>query len=183
MTELEQLEETKISSEKVYEGCLLHVFHDEVKLPNGAIGQREHILHNGAVGIVPLTDDMQVYVERQFRYPVHEVLTEIPAGKLDYVGEDKLEAAKRELREETGITAKKWTFLGDLIPTCAYSNEKISIYLAQDLTIGERDLDEDEFLNIKKVPLQDLINQIMKGEIQDSKTQTALLKTYLYINR
>lgn len=181
MTELEQLEEKKISSKQVYDGYLLKVYHDEVDLPNKKKGHRELIRHNGAVCIVPLSDDLQVYVERQFRYPINSVITEIPAGKLDSKEEDHLEAAKRELREETGLLASKWTSLGSYIPTCAYSDEVIYMYLAQGLTQGQRDLDEDEFLNVKKVPLTELINLVMSGEIKDGKTQTAILKTYYYL--
>lgn len=182
MTEFEQLEEKQISSKKVYEGCLLQVYRDEVILPNGSQGHRELIRHNGAVCVVPLTDDNQVYMERQFRYPIYSVVTEIPAGKLDYKEEDRLSAAKRELKEETGLTADRWTFLGEYLPAFAYSDERISMYLAQGLHEGKRSLDADEFLNVKKVPLNDLVELIMKGEIRDGKTQIALLKTYYHLN-
>lgn len=182
MTEFEQLEEKRTHTQQVYDGCLLKVFKDKVLLPNGQEGIRELIRHKGAVCIVPLTEDNQVYVERQFRYPLYSVLTEIPAGKLDDINEDKLSAAKRELKEETGLSANRWTDLGDFVPTCAYSDEKIRIYLAQDLSEGERNLDEDEFLNVTKVSLDELVKQIMSGEIVDGKTQAALLKAYCYVN-
>ena len=104
------------------------------------------------------------------------MLTEIPAGKLDFKDEDRLEAAKRELREETGYTADEWTDLGFFYPAAAYSDEKITLYMARGLHLGERELDEDEFLNVIKVPLKDLVEEVMSGKIPDNKTQMAVLK-------
>lgn len=174
--EYAQLEETRISGEETYHGPLLHVFHDRVRLPNGDESGRDYIKHLGAVCVIPVTQTQEVYVERQFRYPLGAVITEIPAGKLDYAGEDRLSAAKRELREETGLTAEKWTYLGDFYPAVAYSTERISMYMAQQLHEGERELDKDEFLNIETVPLTELVKAVMDGEILDIKTQTAILK-------
>ena len=174
--EYKALAEKQLSTEEIYNGVILHVIRDKVMLPNGDTSGRELIRHVGAVAVVPLTDDGKVIVERQFRYPIDEVITEIPAGKLDSKEEDRLSAAKRELREETGITADVWTDLGDYLPTCTYSDEKISLYLAQGLHFGEQKLDEDEFMTLKEVPLEDLIQEIMDGKITDGKTQTAFLK-------
>lgn len=175
-TELERLGEKNVSSEEIFDGKIIHVFNDTVELPDGNRASRELLRHIGAVCIIPVTDDGQVVVERQFRYPINKVITEIPAGKLDTKNEDRLLAAKRELREETGITADNWLDMGELYPACAYSDELINIYLATGLHFGERSLDDDEFLDIKKVPLKDLAQQVMKGEIADAKTQIAILK-------
>ncbi len=175
-SELKELEEKTLSSELIYSGTLLKVYRDEIELLNGKHTGREYIKHNGAVCILALDKDGNAACERQYRYPFHRIVTELPAGKLDTPDEVPLEAAKRELREETGILASKWTYLGGFIPTCAYSTELIHMYLAEGLQFGERDLDEDEFLNVSFVPLKALLDQVMNGTIQDSKTQTAVLK-------
>lgn len=177
MDEFKQLAEKKVSSEKIFDGVVLHVVKDAVTLPNGNPATRELIRHVGAVAVVPMTEDGKVIVERQYRYPMDMVITEIPAGKLDSKTEDPLEAAKRELREETGITADEWTNLGIYFPTPAYSDEQIHVYLARGLHRGTQDLDEDEFLCVKEIPLEELVNEIMEGKICDGKTQFALLKT------
>ena len=173
----EYLREEKLSSEKIFDGVILHVVRDEIKLSNGNKSTREVIRHVGAVGVVPVTDNNEVIVERQYRYPLDEVITEIPAGKLDSKEEDRLSAAKRELQEETGITADTWTNLGDFHPAAAYSDERLTLYLAQGLHFGSQNLDDDELLNVKKVPISDLVDEIMDGTITDSKTIAAILKT------
>ena len=176
MDKFETLTEVRTGSEEIFDGIILHVFKDTVELPNGNPAIREVIRHVGAVGIVPLTDDGRVIVERQFRYPLNRVITEIPAGKLDSLTEDRLSAAKRELEEETGYTATDWLDLGDYYPAAAYCDERITLYLARGLSQGQRHLDEDEFLNFEAVPLEDLVEQIMDGTITDGKTQAAILK-------
>ena len=176
MKDFENLTEVKTGSEEIFDGIILHVFKDSVQLPNGNPATREVIRHVGAVGVVPVTDDGKVIVEQQFRYPLDQVITEIPAGKLDSFAEDRLSAAKRELEEETGYTAKEWVELGDYYPTPAYCDERITLYLARGLAQGQRHLDEDEFLNFKAVPLADLVEDIMAGRITDGKTQVAILK-------
>lgn len=175
------LKEVRIDSSEVFSGKLLHVFHDRVVLPNGHITGRDLIRHVGAVCVVPITDDGSVIMERQYRYPVDEILWEIPAGKLDDKKEDKLEAAKRELREETGYSAKVWIDLGVLYPTPAYSDEAIKIYIAKDLVKGKQDLDDDEFINVELIKLDKLVDMIMNGEILDAKTQLAILKANKYL--
>lgn len=177
MNNFEKLSEIKIASEEIYNGKILHVYKDTVTLPNGREAGRELIRHVGAVGVVPMTDDGRVFVERQYRYPLDMVITEIPAGKLDSKSEDRLSAAKRELKEETGITADEWTDLGEYYPAAAYTDEKLTLYLARKLHFGEQKLDDDEFLNIEAVPLKTLIDEVMSGKITDGKTQVALLKT------
>lgn len=172
----DKLVEEAVASKSVYEGYILHVREDNIKLPNGKPAKRELIRHIGAVCIVPVTDNNEIIVERQFRYPINQVITEIPAGKLDSKEEDRLEAAKRELKEETGYVADEWTDIGIYYPAAAYSDEKITMYMAKGLHKGEQKLDEDEFLDVKSVPVDVLVEMIMKGEITDGKTQVAVLK-------
>lgn len=178
MEDFKNLAEIQKKSEEIFNGQILHLFKDTIELPNGKEATREVIRHVGAVAVVPVTDDGKVIVEEQFRYPLGRVITEIPAGKLDSLTEDRLDAAKRELEEETGYTADKWVNLGVYYPSAAYCDEKITLYLAMGLHAGERKLDEDEFLNVREVPLEELVENIMQGKIQDGKTQTALLKAY-----
>ena len=169
------LEEKTLNSENVFSGRLLNVFSDEIRLPNGEKAGREYIKHVGAVCIVALTDDTKVIVERQYRYPMQDVTIEIPAGKLDSKNEDPLEAARRELREETGAVAERMTYLGKFYPTPAYSDEVIHMYLAEGLDFGEQSLDDDEFLTTELLPITDLANDILSGKIPDGKTQAAIL--------
>ena len=176
MEDFKNLTEVKTDSQEIFDGVILHVFKDTVELPNGKAATREVIRHVGAVGIVPLTDDGKVIIEKQFRYPLNQVVTEIPAGKLDSLTEDRLSAAKRELEEETGYTATEWIDMGDYYPTPAYCDERITLYLAKGLTLGQRHLDEDEFLNFEAVPLAELVEDVMAGRITDGKTQVAVLK-------
>ena len=178
----ENLTEIQTDSKEIFDGAIVHLFKDTVQLPNGNSATREVIRHIGAVAVVPVTDDGKVIVERQFRYPLNQVITEIPAGKLDSFTEDRLSAAKRELEEETGYTADTWLELGDFHPTAAYCDEKITLYLATGLHQGQRHLDEDEFLNVMAVPLEDLVAEIMAGRITDGKTQTAILKAHFLLN-
>lgn len=173
--EYERLAERCVSSEEIFNGRILHVLRDEVELPNGDRSVRERIAHVAAVCVVPVTADGQVYVERQFRYPLDEVITEIPAGKLE-PGEDPLTGAKRELKEETGLTADKWTDMGLFYPAAAYCAEVITLFLAEGLHQGSQELDEDEFLDVKTLPLSELLADIMDGKVPDSKTQAAVLK-------
>lgn len=176
------LTEICTDSQEIYDGKVVHLFKDTVELPNGHLATRETIRHIGAVAIVPLTEDGKVIVERQFRYPLDQVITEIPAGKLDSKSEDRLEAAKRELKEETGITADKWTELGEYVPAAAYCDEVIMMYLAEGLHMGERNLDDDEFLNLMTVSLDALVEDIMQGKITDGKTQAALMKVHYLLS-
>lgn len=173
--------EKKKESELIYKGKILDLYKDSVVLPDGGDAFREYIRHIGAACVVPVTDDGKVIAVKQFRYPFDTVLTEIPAGKLDASDEDPLEAAKRELREETGAAADNFVFLGEYYPTCAYSNERIYMYLATGLSFGDRDLDEDEFIDLEKIPLEDFCSDIMNGKIKDGKTQCAVLKAYFYL--
>ena len=179
----EKLIERKISSKEMYNGVLLHVFSDTVRLPDGSEATREYIRHLGAVCIVPVTDDGKIVMERQYRYPVGRVVLEIPAGKLDSAQEDPLEAAKRELREETGITADEWIEMGHYMPAPAYANEFITVFMAKKLHYGERHLDDEEFIEVMEMPLDDLVEDVMNDRISDGKTQTAILKAALMLGR
>lgn len=183
MERFEHLEETELSSEVKYDGALLHIRRDTVRLPNGKTATREYNIHYGAVCIIPLLENGDVLLERQYRYPLREVITEIPAGKLDAPDEDPLEAAKRELREETGATAAEWHALGLFCPTGAYSTERIYMYLARGLMFGARELDEDEFLNVFRMTLDELVDKVLAGEIPDAKTQAAALRAKLMLER
>lgn len=171
-----ELEEKFVSRENIYDGKVLKVVKDTVTLPNGKEAVREFCLHIGAVAVLPLLDDGTVIMERQFRYAHGGVLLEIPAGKLDSSDEDKLLAAKRELREETGALAKRWTDLGTLVTSPAIINEKIQLFLAEGISFTERELDEDEFINVERIPLSELYGMAMRGEISDAKTQVCILR-------
>ena len=183
MAETIDLRERTLSSREIFDGRILHVFEDTVRLPNGQTATREYLRHVGAVCVVPLLEDGSVLIERQFRYPIGRVVTEIPAGKLDAPDEDRLAAAQRELREETGAAAAHWRSLGLFQPACAYSDETIEMFLAQGLTFGKQQLDADEFLQLERVPLDALVQDILDGKILDAKTQTAILKTKLLLER
>ena len=177
-----KLEETKISSQEIFNGVAIQLFKDEILLPNGHTGIREIIRHPGAVCVLPLTDDGDVIFVNQFRYALNKVTLEVPAGKLEK-GEDPKEAALRELSEETGLTAKNIVHIGDLYTTPALIDEVIHMYIATDLTQGEQHLDYDEFVNTLKIPLSKAVDMVMAGEIKDSKTQTIILKADKYFER
>ena len=171
-----ELEETTVSSRLIFDGKVVHLYKDTVRLPDGAESVREYVKHVGAVCILPLTDDGEVILERQYRYAVRQILTEIPAGKLDAPGEDPLEAAKRELREETGATAREMIPLGDYYGSPAVMDERIRMFLARGLTFGETEFDEDEFLEVFRLPLAEAEAAVLRGEIPDGKTQAAILR-------
>ena len=169
------LVEKKISGEAVFDGVLLHVFKDEVELPNGHRAVREWIKHPGASSIIPLLPDNQIILVRQFRYPVGAVTLEVPAGKLDKVGEDPIECARRELSEETGYTAGKIWKLTTIATTVGFTNEYIHLYAASDLTAGEIHPDSDEFINVVKIPLTAALQMVESGKIFDAKSAVSIL--------
>ncbi len=170
------LKEEQISSEEVYNGRIIRVTRDTVRLENGSEAVREVVHHPGGACVVPLTDDGQVLMVRQFRYPHGSDTLEVPAGKLEY-GEDPEQCARRELREEVGAEAEEFYSLGSLYPTPAYDREIIYMYLARGLHFSEQSLDADEFLDVEKLPLYEAVRRIMRDQIPDAKTQIALLKT------
>lgn len=176
MKSFANLEEKKIASKLIFDGRILHVYDDTVTLPNGEAASREVIRHVGAVCVIPVFENGDVLMERQFRYPVGRVVLEIPAGKLNSKTENHLEAAKRELHEETGCIAEHWRSLGFFHPACAYCDEEIEMFLATELSFSEQALDADEFLNVERIALDTLVSMVMRGEITDAKTQVAVLK-------
>lgn len=174
-------EEKKISSEEIFDGKVIRVCVDKVTLPNGKEGTREIVHHRGAVCVLPLTDDGDVICVRQFRYAHGEMVLEIPAGKLEEGDEDPREAALRELSEETGATCRSLKYLGKLYTSPAIFDEVIYMYLATGLSFGASHTDEDEFLEVKRIPLRTLVEMVMRGEIPDSKTQACILRAYLSV--
>lgn len=172
-----KLFEKPLASETIFEGRIIRVCRDTVELEDGKRTTREVVHHSGGVTVVALTETEEVYVVRQYRYPYQDVLLEIPAGKLE-PGEDPLEAAKRELKEEIGVVAEQYEDLGKLYPTVAYDDEVIHMYLATGLTEVGQQLDDGEFLVAEKIPLSKLVEEIVANKVRDSKTQAAVLKTY-----
>ena len=172
------LTEKTLSSEVIFEGRVLHIRKDTVQLPNGSEGIREVLDHPGGVCILALDDQKQVLMVSQYRYPYEQVITELPAGKLER-GEDPDLAAIRELREETGASAGRFERLGELYPSPGYCGEIIRMYFADDLTFGNMDPDEDEFLHMERIPFDTLVERILSGEIKDAKTVAAVLKAKL----
>jgi ADP-ribose pyrophosphatase len=171
----EHLVERRVRSESVYEGHFLKVRRDEIRLPNGKTAWREHVVHPGAVMIVPITDDGQLIVERQYRYPLDRVLLEFPAGKLD-PNETTLHCAQRELREETGFRAREWAYAGRMHNAPAYSNEFIEVWFARGLVAGPQELDDGEFVEVQTIAEAALFELAASGELTDAKTTVGLLK-------
>ena len=168
------LVETRITSEDVFDGKLLHVKRDTVRLPDGKTATREYIAHPGAVMIIPRLPDGKLLMERQFRYPLARVFIEFPAGKID-PGEDPATTAARELLEETGYTAERWSHIGTLHPLITYSTERIEIYTADALTFIGAKLDAGEFIEILSATLEEALTWIDRGELTDVKTMLGLL--------
>jgi ADP-ribose pyrophosphatase len=168
------LTEHFVAGDRVFDGKLLKVHRDTVRLPDGSEGSREYIRHPGAVAIVALFEDGSVLLERQFRYPNRREFIEIPAGKLD-PGEPHLETAKRELLEETGYAASAWTRLGVVHTAIGYTDEAIELFLAKGLEHRGAQLDPGEFLEVLRVPFEEAIAMIRDGRITDSKTVIGLL--------
>ena len=163
------LEETRIDGELAYDGSFLKVARDKVRLPDGSSTHREFIRHPGAVVILPLMADGRVLLERQFRYPLGKVFIEFPAGKID-PGEVPLACAQRELREETGYTARDWDFIATIHNAIAYSDEHLELFLARGLCAGEAQLDEGEFIDTFTASVPELLELVRRGEVTDVKT-------------
>lgn len=176
------LNETQLHSKQIFNGVVVKLFVDDVELENGRTATREVIRHPGGVCVLPLDGEGNVLFVRQFRYPHGKVLLEIPAGKLE-AGEQHYDCGLRELKEETGCTCDSYEYLGSLIPTPAYDSEVIHMYLARGLHAGEQKLDAGEFLDVERIPFEKAVEMVMNNEIGDSKTQIAILKTKLLLDK
>ena len=172
------LREARHSSQELFKGKFLHAFRDEVVLPDGQLTIREYVVHPGAVMVIPMDVDaqacVQLVLERQFRYPVGEVMVEFPAGKID-VGETGLACAQRELLEETGYRASQWARAGVMHPVIAYSTEFIEVWFARGLVAGAPALDEGEFLDVFTATPQELLQWCRDGRVTDAKTLVGAL--------
>jgi ADP-ribose pyrophosphatase len=170
-----ELFEKTLSTKEIFKGKVFTVHVDDIELSDGSKSFREVVEHSGGVCVAAITDEDEMFFVRQFRYPYGRVLLELPAGKLEK-GEDPLEAGKRELREECGVTAETVIPMGTVYPTVAYCSEIIYLYAAKGLRSTSQDLDEGEFLSVEKIKIADAVDMVMKGEISDSKTVALILK-------
>ena len=173
--------EKQLSSQQLFDGVVVKLFRDEVELDNGYKATREYVKHPGGVCVAAIDEEENIYLVEQFRYPFGTALTEVPAGKLEF-GEDHRECGIRELKEEIGATAESFEYLGCLYPTVAYDTEVIHMYLARGLSFGEQDLDEGEFLGVKKMPLKQAFDMVMDNKLPDAKTQMIIMKTYFRLH-
>lgn len=179
---MDLIEKTK-ESQLIFDGKVVHLYRDTVTLPNGGESVREYVKHIGAVCVVPITESGEVILEKQYRYAIGKTIVEIPAGKLDSADEDPKEAALRELREETGAIPGEIIDMGDYFGSPAIMGERIRMYLARGLSFGENHLDQDEFLEVFSLPLDEAVEMVLRGEIPDGKTQTALLRAKIMLDR
>lgn len=170
------LREKQLKAEYIYKGKIINVRLDDAELPDGKTAKREIVEHPGGVCVAALTDQNEILMVRQFRYPYSEVILEIPAGKRNSPDEEPLLCGKRELKEETGAEAENFIFLGKLYPTPGYCGEILYMYAATKLTFGDTNPDEDEFLEVLRIPLDKAVDMIMNNELKDAKTQAAILK-------
>lgn len=177
MNNVNQLIEKTLSSNEVFNGKLLHVFVDHVQLPNGEEATRDWIKHPGACAVVPVFENGDVMMVRQFRYPMSQIFWEVPAGKIDK-GEPQDQTALRELQEEVGLVASSYQYIGHFYPGIGYSNELIHIYIAWNLTLVDQNMDADEFVLKERVPFQKAIEMVHSGEINDGKTVICLLRAW-----
>ena len=176
------IRETPLSDELVFQGTLIDVSHMTVRLPNGREALREVVRHKGAAAVVPVDAQGMVTLVRQHRVVVDLMTLEIPAGKLDYVGEDPLACAHRELEEETGLRAGKMEKLTHVVTTPGFCTEQIGLYLATELSQHEDHPDPDEFLHVVKMPLSEAVGRVMSGELRDAKTALGLLMAWQKLN-
>ena len=182
-SDISTVEEKLVERHVIFQGKVLRLEKDDVSLPDGRPAIREVIRHNGAVAVVPVDDKGRVICVRQFRYPYREILLEIPAGKLEKGENDHEAAARRELREETGAIPGKMTYLGRFYSSAAILDEIIHVYLAEDLTFGDTDPDDDEYLDVTAIPMDELCDMIAAGEVPDGKTQASVMKAAYILNK
>lgn len=169
------LEEKTTKSEIIYEGPIFTITHDIALLENGETAIRDVLWHHGGVCVIPVTENNEIFLVKQFRYPFNTITQEVPAGKLEK-GENHEECGRRELMEETGFSCDEFIYLGEMLPTPAYNSEITYMYLAKGLKCGKQKLDADEFLDVEKIPLSEAVELVMNGKIRDGKTQIAILK-------
>lgn len=177
-----KLMEKTIASETIYDGKIITVKKDNVLLEDGNEAIREIVVHHGGVCIIPITDDNMVYIVRQYRYAFQKVLLEFPAGKLEK-DEDPILAAHRELEEEIGVKATELIDIGEMYPSCGYLTEIIHLYVAKGLVRSKQKLDEDEFLDVEKIPFSELEKLVLSGEVKDGKTIVGMFKAKNYLNK
>ncbi|MCI9272917.1 MAG: NUDIX hydrolase [Clostridiales bacterium] len=170
------LTEKTLGRQEIYNGKIIKVHVDTIELPDGGLAKREVVDHPGGVCIAALTEDNELLFVRQFRYPYSEEIWELPAGKLE-PGDTPLENGKRELKEETGATGMGYVSLGKLYPSPGYCGEIIHLYFCRVSGIGDCSPDEDEFLEVKRIPLKEAVTMVLNNQIPDAKSQTAILKT------
>lgn len=176
------LMEHRVSSETIFEGKIVKLTVDQARLPNGDLAVREVVYHPGGVAVLALDENNMVPLVKQFRYPIQQLLLELPAGKLDHgPEEDRILGAKRELSEETGLEAENWTYLGSMLVSPGFCDEQLHMYLARDLKRVGQHLDEDEFLDVIWKPFDQLVEQVMDGTLTDAKTVAAVLKTKILL--
>lgn len=179
MNDSHKLVERKISSKEIFNGRLLHVFFDEVRLPDGTSSTREWIKHPGASVVLPVFDNGNVMLVRQFRYPMSQVFYEAPAGKID-PDEDADSTAQRELREEAGLSCQNFEYIGHLYPGIGYSDEIIHIYTAWNIASSnqETEVEDDEFVIKERLPFSEAVEMVHSGEISDGKTMITVLRAW-----
>lgn len=175
MNDPDKLVEHPISSKEVFDGRLLNVFFDEVELPDGSTSTREWIKHPGASAVLPVFENGDIMLVRQFRYPMSQIFFEVPAGKID-PGETAGSTARRELKEEAGLECHSYDYLGHLYPGIGYSDEIIHLYIAWDIESFNQQVEEDEFLLKERVPFREAVEMVHSNEISDGKTMVALLR-------
>lgn len=178
-----ELKETTISSETVYDGKIIRVEKDKVRLPNGKEALREVVRHQGGVCVCAVDSDLNLFFVRQYRYPFAGEMLELPAGKLDVAGEDAYDGALRELKEETGIVAADMMPLGEIYSSVGFCDEAIHMYLAVNIKQEEQCLDEDEFIHVEKIALGRAVEMCLKGELRDAKTVACVLKSYIILEQ
>lgn len=177
MNDPHKLVEYPLSSKEILKGQLLHVFFDDVRLPDGTISTREWIKHPGASAVVPVFENGDIMLVRQFRYPMSQIFYEVPAGKID-PKENADSTARRELKEEAGLTCENFHYVGHFYPAIGYSDEIIHLYAAWDITTFEQKVDDDEFLLKERLPFREVIAMVHRGEIADGKSIVTLLRVW-----
>lgn len=175
-----ELFEKTISQDYKYKGRIINMRVDDAILPDGNMCTREVVEHNGGVTVCAVTEDKKIFLVKQYRYPYSQVVTETPAGKLEK-GEDHMQAGMRELEEEVGYRANNFIYLGKFYPTPGYCAEVIHLYAATGLEKTHQNLDEDEFLNVETMTLDEAVSEILKGKLPDGKTQAVILRTAMMV--